>query len=48
MESFKNSLLQNRWAKFNQTWHKLSMGKGDSNLFKKGIASLQGEKIAKE
>ena len=27
-------LLQNHWAKFNQTWHKASLGKGDSSLFK--------------
>jgi hypothetical protein len=34
--SFKNLLLQNDWANFNQTWHKLSLGKGDLNLFKRG------------
>ena len=27
-------LLQNHWANFNQTWHKASLGKGDSSLFK--------------
>jgi hypothetical protein len=27
-------LLQNRWTNFNQTWHKSSLGKGDSSLFK--------------
>jgi hypothetical protein len=27
-------LLQNHWAIFNQTWHKSSLGGGDSNLFK--------------
>jgi hypothetical protein len=27
-------LLQNRWANFNQTWHKSSLGKGDSELYK--------------
>ena len=27
-------LLQNHWANFNQTWHKVSLGKGDSSLFK--------------
>ena len=27
-------LLQNHWANFNQTWHKVSQGEGDSNLFK--------------
>jgi hypothetical protein len=26
-------LLQNHWANFNQTWHKSSMGGGDSKLF---------------
>ena len=27
-------LLQNHWANFNQTWHKVSLGKGDSSMFK--------------
>jgi hypothetical protein len=27
--SFKNLLLPNHWANFNQTWHKLSFGEGD-------------------
>jgi hypothetical protein len=27
-------LLQNRWANFNQSWHKSSLGKGDSELYK--------------
>ena len=27
-------LLQNRWANFNQTWHKSSLSKVDSSLFK--------------
>ena len=27
-------LLQNHWAKFIQTWHKASLGKRDSSLFK--------------
>ena len=27
-------LLHNHWANFNQTWHKASLGKGDSSLFK--------------
>jgi hypothetical protein len=31
---FKNLLLQNQQPKINQTWYKLSMGKGDSSLFK--------------
>jgi hypothetical protein len=26
-------LLQNRWANRNQSWHKSSLGKGDSDLF---------------
>ena len=26
-------LLQNRWVIFNQTWHKESLGEGDSRLF---------------
>jgi hypothetical protein len=27
-------LLQNHWANFNQTWHKSSLGGGDSKLLK--------------
>ena len=27
-------LLQNHLANFNQTWHKVSLGEGDSSLFK--------------
>ena len=27
-------LLQNHWDNFNQTWHKASLGEGDSSLFK--------------
>ena len=27
-------LLQNHWANFNQTWHKVCLGEGDSSLFK--------------
>ena len=27
-------LLQNRWTNFNQTWHKSSLGEGDSELYK--------------
>ena len=27
-------LLKNHWASFNQTWHKASLGGGDSSLFK--------------
>ena len=33
MTKFKNLLLQNHWANFNQTWHKASLGEGDSSLF---------------
>ena len=28
-------LLQNHWANFNQTWHKASLGEGNSSLFKR-------------
>jgi hypothetical protein len=31
--SFKNLLLQNHSANFNQTWYKSSLGRGDSSLF---------------
>jgi hypothetical protein len=31
---FKNRLLQNHWANFNQTYHKSSLGGGDTSLFK--------------
>ena len=31
---FKNILLQNHWANFNQTWHKASLGKGNLCLLK--------------
>ena len=27
-------LLQNHWANFNQTWHKVALGEGDSSLSK--------------
>ena len=33
-------LLQNRWANFNQTWHKAFFGEGNSNLFKWRITSF--------
>ena len=32
--SYFQHLLQNHWANFNQTWHKASLRKGDSSLFK--------------
>ena len=34
LTKFKNLLLQNHWANFNQTWHKASLCEGDINLFK--------------
>jgi hypothetical protein len=44
MGSFKNLILQNNWASFNQTWHKLSLGQGDSHLFKgRDIPSPRGD-----
>ena len=36
-------LIQNHWANFNQTWHKPSLGRGDSSLFN---ALFQGEILA--
>ena len=36
-------LLQNHWANFNQNWHKVSLGEGDS----KGHALPKGEIIGK-
>ena len=32
--SYFRLLLQNHWANFNQTWHKASLGEGESSLFK--------------
>ena len=32
--SYFRLLLQNHWANFNQTWHKASLGREDSSLFK--------------
>ena len=29
-----NNLLENHWTNFNQTWHKASLGKENSDLFK--------------
>ena len=34
LTKLKNLLLQNHWANFIQTWHKASLGEGDSSLFK--------------
>jgi hypothetical protein len=46
--SFKNLLLQNHWANFNQTWHKSSKEEEGLKFVQiKGIAPLQGEIIAK-
>ena len=39
-------LLKNHWANFNQTWHKVSLGEGDSSLLK-SAAYFQGEIITK-
>ena len=33
-------LLQNHWANFNQTWHKASLGEGDSSLFEWRVPSF--------
>ena len=30
-----HSLLQNQWVNFNQTWHKATLGEGDSSSFNK-------------
>ena len=43
MTKLKNLLHQNHWAYFNQTWHKASLGKGDSSLFKwRALSSSKG------
>ena len=34
IDKFKESILQNHLANFNQTWHKSSLSEGNSNLFK--------------
>ena len=42
----KNLLLQNRWANFNQTWHKASLDDGDTSLFKcKAIPFSKGRSL---
>ena len=33
-------LLQNHWVTFNQTWHKSSLGEGDSSLLKRRTTSF--------
>ena len=41
-------LLKNLWANFNQTWHKASLGEGDTSFFQmKGPAFFQREINAK-
>ena len=42
-----NLLLQNHWANFKQTWHKASLGEGDSVCSNEGSAFFQGEIIKK-
>ena len=39
-EIFKNLLLRNYWTNFNQTWHKTSLGEGDSSLLKRRTTSF--------
>ena len=34
IDEFKNLPLQNNMANFNQSWHKASLSKRDSSLFK--------------
>ena len=34
LTNFKNLILKNHLANFNQTWHKAFLGEGDSSLFK--------------
>ena len=34
--NFQDLLLQKQWVNFNQTWHKASLGEGDSSLFNEG------------
>ena len=36
-------LLQNHWANFNQTWHKASLGEGNSSLMKSPHPFPRGE-----
>ena len=37
-------LLKNNWANFNKTWHKASLGEGDSSFFKWRVMSNEGSK----
>jgi hypothetical protein len=42
--NIEKNLLQNQQANFNQTWYKLSFGKGNSKLFKlRARSSSKGE-----
>jgi hypothetical protein len=44
----KKNLLQNQQANFNQTWYKLSLGKGNSKIVHiKGQVLFKGEIIIK-
>ena len=40
-------LLQNNWTNFNQTWLKLSLGEGDSSLFKGDFPTGDNDEMAK-
>jgi hypothetical protein len=40
LKIFKNLLLQNQQANFNKTWYKLSLGKGNSKLYKSRARSF--------
>jgi hypothetical protein len=40
VKKFKNLLLQNQEANFNQTWHKSSLGTGNPNYSNKGPGPL--------
>jgi hypothetical protein len=45
---FKNLLLQNQQASFNQTWYNSSLGNGDFKIFKyRARSSSKGEIITK-
>ena len=50
LTKYKNLLLQNRWANFNQTCHKTSLGEGDSSFSNEAPSPFPKEnntKIAK-
>ena len=46
--TFKNLLLQNHWANFNQSWHKAYLIKEDSNCSNKRPRPFPREKISKK